>query len=85
MNKNVNLIKSKWNMTKNYFTAGRNWMKLSEILLIITLMVSLYKAPQKYTLVIYMLFHLIFASTGKQRSSLTEETIQSTHDLIHDK
>lgn len=68
-------------MTKNYFTAGRNWMKL----LIITLMVSLYKAPQKYTLVIYMLSHLIFASTGKQRSNLTEETIQSTHDLIHDK
>lgn len=75
-------------MTKNYFTAGRNWMKLSEILLIITLMVSLYKAPQNYTLVIYMLYmlsHLIFASTGKQRSNLTEETIQSTHDLIHDK
>lgn len=72
-------------MTKNYFTAGRNWMKLSEILLIITLMVSLYKAPQKYTLVIYMLSHLIFASTGKQRSNLTEETIQSIHDLIHDK
>lgn len=54
MNKNVNLIKSKWNMTKNYFTAGRNWMKLSEILLIITLMVSLYKASQNYTLVIYI-------------------------------
>lgn len=54
MNKNVDWIKSKWNMTKNYFTAGRNWMKLSEILLIITLMVSLYKAPQKYTLVIYI-------------------------------
>lgn len=79
MNKNVNLIKSKWNMTKNYFTAGRNWMKLSEILLIITLMVSLYKASQNYTLV------MIFASTGKQRSNLTEEIIQSTHDLIHDK
>lgn len=41
-------------MKKNYFTAGRNWMKLSEILLIITLMVSLYKASQNYTLVIYI-------------------------------
>lgn len=40
---------------------------------------------QNFQKVVYMLFHLIFASTGKQRSNLTEEIIQSTHDLIHDK